>query len=38
MNLSRDGLSIANMFRMASVRLNRLNRTILVWFYNFIVL
>ena len=28
MNLSRDGLSIANMFRMVSVRLNLLNRTI----------
>ena len=28
MNLSRDGLSIANMFLMASVRLNLLNRTI----------
>lgn len=28
MNLSREGLSIANMFLMASVRLNLLNRTI----------
>ena len=30
MNLSRDGLSIANMFLMASVRLNLLNRTIVI--------